>query len=77
MEENRIDREQWKLCCSSAYKNEFVFFVQVGFLFMIAIFAMVQIVRGADNNEIYYSLLSSVIGIIFLPRVSTKNNNRI
>ena len=72
MPDNSVD-ENWKLCCSSAHKNEIVFFTQVFFLFLIALFAMCQIIRGDDNTEIYYSLLSSVVGII-VPAPSLDKN---
>ena len=56
--------ENWKMCCSSLHKTEVVFFVQIAFLFMLSIFAIVQIVSKASNPEIYFSLLASCLVII-------------
>jgi hypothetical protein len=65
--------ELWTLCCSSLHKAEIVFFVQVIFLFTIMIFSMIQIINKADSSEIYFSLLSSCIGIIIpSPSLSSK-----
>ena len=58
------ESEKWRMCCSSIHKTEVVFFVQVGFLFMLSVFAIVQIVKNAPNSEIYFSLLASCLGII-------------
>jgi hypothetical protein len=65
--------EQWPLCCSTLHKSEIVFFVQVIFLFTIMIFSMVQIINKSQSPEIYFSLLSSCIGIIIpSPSLSAK-----
>ena len=65
--------EQWPLCCSVLHKSEVVLFVQIIFLFTIMIFSMVQIINKVDNQEIYFSLLSSCIGIIIpSPTITAK-----
>jgi len=65
--------ENWQMCCSVLHKAEVVFFVQIIFLFTIMIFSMVQIISKVDNQEIYFSLLSSCIGIIIpSPTISAK-----
>ena len=72
MEENQMidvksntdDNEKWILCCSSIHKVEVVFFSQIIFLFLIAVFSMVQIINKSDNVEIYFSLLSTCIGVV-------------
>jgi hypothetical protein len=56
--------EKWGLCCSSVYKSEVVFMIQIMFLFTILIFSIVQITMKSDNLEIYFSLISSIIGIL-------------
>jgi hypothetical protein len=56
--------EKWGLCCSSVYKSEVVFMIQILFLFTILIFSIVQITMRAENLEIYFSLISSIIGIL-------------
>lgn len=58
------DKNKWQLCCSSIYKAEVVFMTQILFLFTILIFSIVQITLKATNLEIYFSLISSIIGIL-------------
>lgn len=70
---NDDPEQNWKMCCSVLHKAEVVFFVQIIFLFTIMIFSMVQIINKVDNQEIYFSLLSSCIGIIIpSPTISAK-----
>ena len=57
-------KDKWELCCSSVYKSEVVFFCQILFLFTILIFSMVQIAIKANNIEIYFSLISTIIGVL-------------
>jgi hypothetical protein len=57
-------KNKWDLCCSSVYKSEVVFFCQILFLFTILIFSMVQITLKATNIEIYFSLISTIIGVL-------------
>jgi hypothetical protein len=56
--------EKWGLCCSSVYKSEVVFMIQIMFLFTILIFSIIQITMRAENLEIYFSLISSIVGIL-------------
>jgi len=56
--------KRWEFCCSSVYKAEVVFLTQILFLFIIMIFSILQIVNKASNVEIYFSLISSIIGIL-------------
>ena len=58
------DEEKWGFCCSAVHKGEIIYFVQVIFLFSLSVFAMVQIINKAPSQEIYFSLLSTCIGII-------------
>ena len=70
---NEDPEENWRMCCSVLHKAEVVFFVQIIFLFTIMIFSMVQIINKVDNQEIYFSLLSSCIGIIIpSPTITAK-----
>ena len=70
---NEDPEENWRMCCSVLHKAEVVFFVQIIFLFTIMIFSMVQIINKVDNQDIYFSLLSSCIGIIIpSPTITAK-----
>jgi len=64
---------QWQLCCSSVYKAEIVFLTQILFLFIILIFSIVQIILKSENLEIYFSLISSIIGILIPQPKMNKN----
>ena len=66
--------EKWGLCCSSVYKSEVVFMIQIMFLFTILIFSIVQITMRAENLEIYFSLISSIIGIL-IPQPKMNRND--
>jgi hypothetical protein len=70
---DKDENERWGMCCSSVYKAEVVFFVQILFLFTILIFSIVQITLKAQNLEIYFSLISSIIGILIPQPKMTKN----
>ena len=72
-DKNENVSERWGMCCSSVYKSEVVFFVQILFLFTILIFSIVQIALKAQNLEIYFSLISSIIGILIPQPKMTKN----
>jgi hypothetical protein len=71
LEEDKTDK--WRLCCSSVYKAEVVFMTQILFLFTILIFSIVQITMRAENLEIYFSLISSIIGILIPQPKMNKN----
>ena len=73
-DKNENTNERWGMCCSSVYKAEVVFFVQIIFLFTILIFSIVQIALKAQNLEIYFSLISSIIGILIPQPKMTKND---
>jgi hypothetical protein len=68
------DDDKWGLCCSSVYKAEVVFFVQILFLFIILLFSIIQIVLKSSNLEIYFSLISSIIGILIPQPKMAKND---
>jgi hypothetical protein len=72
LEDNK--HEKWGLCCSSVYKSEVVFMIQIMFLFTILIFSIVQITMKSDNLEIYFSLISSIIGILVPSPKMNKND---
>jgi len=72
LEEDKDNK--WRLCCSSVYKAEVVFMTQILFLFIILIFSIVQIVMKAENLEIYFSLISSIIGILIPQPKMSKND---
>jgi len=65
---------RWTLCCSSVYKAEVIYITQIIFLFTILLFSIVQITIKAPNIEIYFSLISTIIGLIIPSPKMTKND---
>ena len=63
--ENEKLKDEWGAdggCCSRTDKHFIKYISQVSFSACVVIFSMVQIARGADNREIYFSLISGIIG---------------
>jgi hypothetical protein len=65
---------RWNLCCSSVYKAEVIYITQIIFLFTILIFSIIQITLKTPNIEIYFSLISTIIGLIIPSPKMTKND---
>jgi hypothetical protein len=65
---------RWTLCCSSVYKAEVIYITQIIFLFTILLFSIVQITIKAPNIEIYFSLISTIIGLIIPSPKMTKTD---
>lgn len=77
MSDPRPSTELWRVCCSNVYKAEIVFFSQISFLMTILLFSIVQIINKADNPEIYFSIISTVLGIVIpQPRLNEIDNDR-
>lgn len=64
VEVKKNDDEKWDLCCSTVYKLEIVFFTQITFILLLSVFSMIQIVNNAPYIELYFSILSTCIGIV-------------
>ena len=64
--ENEKLREQWQGCCSKTNRHFLKYITQITMGSVVMVFSMAQIARGADNPEIYFSLLSGTLGI-FIP----------
>jgi len=63
--ENEKLKNEWGAdggCCSRTDKHFIKYITQVGFSAVIVIFSIFQIAFGADNREIYFSLISGIIG---------------
>ncbi len=69
--ENEKLKEEWSGCCSKSDRHFIKFITQVGFGASVILFSMVQISRGVENDEIYFSLLSGTLGL-FLPHPQLK-----
>jgi hypothetical protein len=60
--ENEQLKEQWNSCCSKTNKHFLKYMVQITMGASVMIFSMTQIFLGAENPEIYFSLLSGTLG---------------
>jgi len=72
LEEGKEIKDQWQLCCSSVYKAEVIYITQILFLLIILLFSIIQITIKAPNVEIYFSLISTIIGLIIPSPKMTK-----
>ena len=64
--ENEKLRDEWTGCCSKTNKNYLKYMTQIAMGASVMVFSMVQIAIGADNPEIYFSLLSGTLAV-FMP----------
>ena len=64
--ENEKFREQWKCCSGTSNKHAIKYAVQVTLGAAVVVFSMIQIIRGVENQEIYFSMVSGTIAT-FLP----------
>ena len=60
------DDGEWDTCCSKTDKTFVKFIVQVCLGCSVILFSMIQIIRGADNESLYFSLISGTFGV-FVP----------
>lgn len=71
-----IDRnEQWRSCCSSRTTDSHLmkYMTQISVSSVILIFSIVQIARGDDKLEMYFSLISFIMGV-YLPAPTHKKD---
>jgi hypothetical protein len=72
--EERLDTATWSACCSKTDVGFIKYVTQVGVAVMLIIFSMIQISIEADNREIYFSMISGMVGLLFPhPQVKVKN----
>jgi hypothetical protein len=64
--ENEKLKEQWVGCCSKTNKHFLKYIVQITMGAIVMVFSMAQVFLGAENPEIYFSLLSGTLGM-FMP----------
>ena len=71
--ENEKFKNEWAICCSKTNKEFLKYLVQIIMGGSVLCFSMIQILRGAKHSEIYFRLLSGVIGS-FMPHPQIKND---
>jgi len=57
--------EEWETCCSKSETSFIKYMVQAVLAGMIIIFSMVQLMTGAKNESLYFSLISIILGLFF------------
>ena len=66
VENRRLDinkkKERWKLCGCDVNRHFLKYLIQILFIFYVITFSIIQIIRDVDQPEIYFSLISSMIG---------------
>lgn len=71
--ENEKYKDEWSGCCSKTNKHFLKYLTQILMGSSVMIFCMVQIAIGAENPEIYFSMLSGTLGL-FLPHPQIKDD---
>jgi hypothetical protein len=71
--ENDKFKNEWAGCCSRTNKHFLKYITQIAMGSCVMIFSMVQILRGAPNKEIYFSLFSST-ATLFMPYPQPRTN---
>jgi hypothetical protein len=64
--ENEKLEDEWRGCCSKSDRSFIKYITQILMGSTVMLFCMVQIFRGSNNLEIYFSMLSGTLGL-FLP----------
>jgi len=57
--------EEWHSCCSNRTTDSHLmkYMTQLSVSFIILGFSIAQIARDVDNKEVYFSMISCIIGI--------------
>ena len=67
--------EQWSGCCSKTDSHFLKYLVQVIISLIILIFSIVMIViKNGENCEVYFSIVSAILGIFSPSPSMTKKN---
>ena len=70
MIENELENKINSCCSGTSDKRLLVFISQMAITILILLFCFVQIARGSDNQEFYFSLVSLILGL-YLPSPTT------
>lgn len=71
---NEKYKDEWQGCCSKTNKHYLKYLTQIAMGSSVMVFCMSQIIRGAPNPEIYFSLLSGTLGL-FLPHPQIRDED--
>lgn len=66
LEEQKViiqkQKDEWTACCSKSDSHFVKFVTQILFSGSVMIFSLIQVARGGGQNEIYFSLISGILG---------------
>ena len=65
LEDQKLQEKEWSLCCSKSSPSGIKFVSQMTIASIILGFSLIQLAMKNDDKEIYISLISFIIGIIF------------
>lgn len=63
--ENQKLKNEWNVCCSKSSKECIKYGSQMVVAVIVLAFSMIQIATTADEKEIYFSLISFILGVLF------------
>ena len=75
IEEIKHREKEWVVCCSKSDKDGIKYITQIIICSIVLIFSFTKLSISDDNREIYFSLISFILGVILPnPQLKTKNN---
>lgn len=71
------DKEEWTTCCSHSSKSFIKYIITVIMSVIILIFSIIMIIKNPEaNNNIYFSLISSILGLyVPTPKIEKLKSN--
>ena len=65
VENQRQEESEWSLCCSKSSPSGIKFVTQMSIACSVLLFSFIQLATSNDSREIYFSLISFVLGLVF------------
>lgn len=69
---NGSHHSHWVLCDRTYPRSEIVYLSQVTIIYIVVLFALVNITLGSGDNQYWYSALSAAVAYL-LPRPTLRN----
>ena len=64
IEEQKTEKE-WSICCSKSSAQGIRYISQLSVACSVLLFSFIQLATTDDSREIYFSLISFVLGLVF------------
>ncbi len=65
LEDQKQDESEWSLCCSRSTPSAIKYISQLSVACSVLMFSFIQLATTNDSREIYFSLISFVLGLVF------------